>query len=91
MLLGGSILYLLIENAPGTQLDSAGLWGLRRRERDRIRQAFKIAWEECVAKGFRPYGGVSSLFWNASSDKVSVIFLYLIGCKAVVMGMGRDT
>ncbi|KAE8168142.1 hypothetical protein BDV40DRAFT_294692 [Aspergillus tamarii] len=45
MLPGGSILYLLIENSPGEQLDSAGFWGLGRRERDRIRQAFKAAWE----------------------------------------------
>ncbi|KAB8261076.1 hypothetical protein BDV32DRAFT_148945 [Aspergillus pseudonomiae] len=36
MLPGGSILYLLIEKAPGKQLDSAGFWDLRRRERDKI-------------------------------------------------------
>lgn len=30
MLPGGSILYLLIENSPGEQLDSAGFWGLGR-------------------------------------------------------------
>ncbi|KNG83852.1 hypothetical protein ANOM_007632 [Aspergillus nomiae NRRL 13137] len=72
MLPGGSILYLLIEKAPGKQLDSAGFWDLRRRERDKIRQTFKAAWEECVAKGFRPYGDVSGLFWDSSSDKITI-------------------
>ncbi|KAE8142896.1 hypothetical protein BDV38DRAFT_277709 [Aspergillus pseudotamarii] len=82
MLPGGSILYLLIEKAPGEQLDSPGFWGLGRRERDRIRQAFKAAWEECVAKGYRPYGDVSSLFWDSSACKMSVSLPFLTRSKA---------
>ncbi|GAB1193806.1 hypothetical protein APSETT444_003036 [Aspergillus pseudonomiae] len=41
----------------------------------------RIAMQECVAKGFRLYGDVSSLFWDSSSDKMPVSFLCFIGYK----------
>ncbi|PLB43538.1 hypothetical protein P170DRAFT_513892 [Aspergillus steynii IBT 23096] len=72
MLPGGSILYLVIEKAPGKQLYSARFWSLESQERDKIRYAFAAAWRECVANGFRPFGDVSSLFWDSLSGTITI-------------------
>jgi hypothetical protein len=42
---GGFLYYILMDHAPGIQLNHAAFWTLDYGERDRIRGAFCVAWE----------------------------------------------
>lgn len=41
---GGFVVHILMDHAPGIQLDERKFWSYSRRVRDRIREAFKAAW-----------------------------------------------
>ena len=46
---GGFLYYILMDQAPGIQLKDDVFWSFEYGERDRIRNAFRVAWEYVVS------------------------------------------
>ncbi|OJJ38450.1 hypothetical protein ASPWEDRAFT_36074 [Aspergillus wentii DTO 134E9] len=68
----GFVAYLLIRPPPGRCLKSL-YWALGAMERQAIRNAFRVAWLDCVKKGIYPQGGkIGHLMWDASLNKVYI-------------------
>ncbi|RDW79216.1 uncharacterized protein DSM5745_06068 [Aspergillus mulundensis] len=75
MVPGGFIHYILMEHAPGDRLTEDKFWNYPDDERNKIREAFRVAWEECVRAGVVPcMAALWHLFWDSESSKV-----YLVG------------
>ncbi|KAL4928163.1 uncharacterized protein BDV17DRAFT_101543 [Aspergillus undulatus] len=64
---------ILMDHAPGIQLDKKLFWSLSREERDRVRGAFRLAWLNCVATGLLP--DLSNLVWDAQH----LLYSFLVG------------
>ncbi|KAJ9359018.1 hypothetical protein DTO280E4_4881 [Paecilomyces variotii] len=70
---GGFILYLLMNELPGVRLTD-DFWNLERAERDKIRQSFKAAWEDCVRCGVYKFGAdISNLLWDKHREKIYIV------------------
>ncbi|KAB8276888.1 hypothetical protein BDV30DRAFT_205537 [Aspergillus minisclerotigenes] len=87
----GYIVFLLLNHLPGVQLSKAIFWAFEDTVRERIRQAFRVAWEDCVKSGVVPVlQNIEHVFWNEAANKA-----YLIGFrmseKARIQDVWRDT
>ncbi|KAE8317241.1 hypothetical protein BDV41DRAFT_561485 [Aspergillus transmontanensis] len=71
---GGYIIFVLMSYLPGVQLTKA-FWGLEDSVREQIRQAFKLAWLDCVGSGITPaHPNIEHVFWDAAANKAYVVF-----------------
>ncbi|KAL4789173.1 hypothetical protein BDV19DRAFT_397375 [Aspergillus venezuelensis] len=65
---GGFIHRILVDHAPGIRLGDQHFWSCSREERDAIREAFKIAWIDCVQASVVP--AQDKLFWDADASRM---------------------
>ncbi|PIG89939.1 hypothetical protein AARAC_011915 [Aspergillus arachidicola] len=70
---GGYIIFVLMSYLPGVQLTKA-FWSLEDSVREQIRQAFKLAWLDCVGSGITPANpNIEHVFWDAAANKAYII------------------
>ncbi|KAJ9314530.1 hypothetical protein DTO271D3_5268 [Paecilomyces variotii] len=71
---GGFILYLLMNELPGVRLTDDGFGNLERAERDKIRQSFKVAWEDCIRCGAYNFeSDISNLLWDKQLERSYIV------------------
>ncbi|KNG85974.1 hypothetical protein ANOM_006098 [Aspergillus nomiae NRRL 13137] len=69
----GYILFILMNYLPGVQLSEAIFWGLEASEREQIRQAFKLAWLDCIRSGILPaLQDIEHVFWDGAANKAYI-------------------
>ncbi|OGM43522.1 hypothetical protein ABOM_008071 [Aspergillus bombycis] len=70
---GGYILFILMNYLPGVQLSEAIFWGLDASGREQIRQAFKLAWLDCLSSGILPaLQDIEHVFWDGAANKAYI-------------------
>ncbi|QKX58235.1 uncharacterized protein TRUGW13939_05356 [Talaromyces rugulosus] len=72
---GGYLVYLVVADLPGVRISRDDYWNLSRKQRDEVRDAFKVAYTDCLSCGIIRTSGVlgTSLIWDKASKKMFIV------------------